>query len=52
MGFIHDESTGKSSFRMWNATTMNNDPVAIVEIPHRVPYGSHGFFMEEAMIKA
>ncbi|GMY22480.1 carotenoid 9,10(9',10')-cleavage dioxygenase 1 isoform X1 [Fagus crenata] len=37
--FVHDENTGKSAINVIDAKTMSADPVAVVEMPHRVPYG-------------
>ncbi|KAG6761085.1 hypothetical protein POTOM_034277 [Populus tomentosa] len=48
--FSHDESTGKSSVNVIDAKTMSADPVAVVELPHRVPYGFHAFFVSEMQV--
>ncbi|KAJ6315484.1 hypothetical protein OIU78_018875 [Salix suchowensis] len=45
--FAHDENTGKSSVNVIDAKTMSADPVAVVELPRRVPYGFHAFFVSE-----
>ncbi|KAI9170526.1 hypothetical protein LWI28_029213 [Acer negundo] len=45
--FSHDEKTGKSAVIVIDAKTMSVDPVAVVELPHRVPYGFHAFFVTE-----
>ncbi|CAL9004074.1 unnamed protein product [Prunus brigantina] len=37
----------KSSIHVIDAKTMSSDPVAVVELPHRVPYGFHAFFVTE-----
>ncbi|KAK6928746.1 Carotenoid oxygenase [Dillenia turbinata] len=47
--FSHDENTGKSAVNVIDAKTMSPDPVAVVELPHRVPYGFHAFFVTEYM---
>ncbi|KAH7570653.1 hypothetical protein JRO89_XS05G0151400 [Xanthoceras sorbifolium] len=49
--FVHDENTGKSSVNVIDAKTMSADPVAVVELPHRVPYGFHGFFVKEEQLQ-
>ncbi|KVH97319.1 Carotenoid oxygenase [Cynara cardunculus var. scolymus] len=41
----------KSSVTVIDAKTMSPDPVAVVPIPHRVPYGFHAFFVTEEQIK-
>ncbi|EXB32777.1 hypothetical protein L484_012507 [Morus notabilis] len=48
--FVHDENTGKSAVHVIDAKTMSPDPVAVVELPHRVPYGFHAFFVTEVSI--
>ncbi|TYK10433.1 carotenoid 9,10(9',10')-cleavage dioxygenase 1 [Cucumis melo var. makuwa] len=45
--FVHDENTGKSAVNVVDAKTMSSKPVAVVELPHRVPYGFHAFFVTE-----
>ncbi|XP_031273702.1 carotenoid 9,10(9',10')-cleavage dioxygenase 1-like [Pistacia vera] len=49
--FVHDENTGKSAVYVIDAKTMSADPVAIVELPHRVPYGFHGIFVTEEQLQ-
>ncbi|KAK4253733.1 hypothetical protein QN277_010372 [Acacia crassicarpa] len=50
--FVHDENTGKSAVHVIDAKTMSADPVAVVELPHRVPYGFHAFFVTEEQLQA
>ncbi|KAK2996827.1 hypothetical protein RJ639_025304, partial [Escallonia herrerae] len=45
--FVHHEHTGKSSVNVIDARTMSAEPVAVVELPHRVPYGFHALFVTE-----
>ncbi|XP_051123634.1 carotenoid 9,10(9',10')-cleavage dioxygenase-like isoform X3 [Andrographis paniculata] len=45
--FVHDENTGKSAVNIIDAKTMSADPVAIIELPKRVPYGFHALFVTE-----
>ncbi|KAF8086088.1 hypothetical protein N665_0635s0019 [Sinapis alba] len=49
--FVHDENTGKSSVNVIEAKTMSSEPVAVVELPHRVPYGFHALFVTEEQLK-
>ncbi|KAK4771698.1 hypothetical protein SAY87_032230 [Trapa incisa] len=49
--FMHDENAGKSFTTIIDAKTMSPDPVAVVELPHRVPYGFHAFFVSEGQLK-
>ncbi|KAK4488621.1 hypothetical protein RD792_004390 [Penstemon davidsonii] len=49
--FAHDEKTGKSAVNVIDAKTMSPDPVAVVELPKRVPYGFHAFFVTEEQLQ-
>ncbi|XP_059649112.1 carotenoid 9,10(9',10')-cleavage dioxygenase 1 isoform X1 [Cornus florida] len=49
--FAHDENTGKSAVNVIDAKTMSADPVAVVELPHRVPHGFHAFFVTEEQLQ-
>ncbi|WZZ82710.1 hypothetical protein YC2023_103282 [Brassica napus] len=37
----------KSCVNVIDAKTMSSEPVAVVELPHRVPYGFHALFVTE-----
>lgn len=41
----------KSEVNVIDAKTMLADPVAVVELPNRVPYGFHAFFVSEVSFK-
>ncbi|KAI3934980.1 hypothetical protein MKW98_009899 [Papaver atlanticum] len=45
--FVYDENTGKSVVNVIDAKTMSSDPVAVVELPRRVTFGLHQFFLTE-----
>ncbi|XP_058072456.1 carotenoid 9,10(9',10')-cleavage dioxygenase-like [Magnolia sinica] len=49
--FVHDENTGKSEVNVIDAKTMSADPVAVVELPSRVPYGFHALFVTEEQLR-
>lgn len=49
--FVHDENTGKSEVNVIDAKTMSSEPVAVVPLPARVPYGFHAFFVTEEQLK-
>ncbi|KAK9092065.1 hypothetical protein Syun_026976 [Stephania yunnanensis] len=49
--FVHDENTGKSAVNVIDAKTMSAEPVAVIELPTRVPYGFHAFFVTEEQLR-
>ncbi|XP_020580149.1 carotenoid 9,10(9',10')-cleavage dioxygenase 1-like [Phalaenopsis equestris] len=51
MFFVHDENTGESKVNVIDAKTMSPKPVAVVDLPSRVPYGFHAFFVNEEQIQ-
>jgi len=44
------ECCRKSFVHVLDAKTMSADPVAVVELPQRVPYGFHAFFVTEVCV--
>ena len=40
--FIYDRAKKASEFVVFDARTMSDEPVAVVALPQRVPYGFHG----------
>jgi carotenoid cleavage dioxygenase len=42
INLVHDETTQKSRMVIIDAQNFSADPVAIIHIPERVPYGAHG----------
>lgn len=53
--FVTDESDPKaltSRMVVYNAKTMDVKPVAVVKLPHRVPYGFHGLHINEEQFQA
>lgn len=48
--FVHDENTGKSEVCVFDAKTMAPEPVGVVELPSRVPYGFHALFVSEEQL--
>lgn len=49
--FAHDESSGESKVNVIDAKTMSPEPVAVVDLPCRVPYGFHALFVNEEQIQ-
>nr|XP_043613028.1 probable carotenoid cleavage dioxygenase 4, chloroplastic [Erigeron canadensis] len=47
ISYVHDENTGESRFVVMEAKSPTLDIVAVVKLPHRVPYGFHGLFVRE-----
>eukprot|EP00775_Hariotina_reticulata_P002346 gene2346-2652_t len=48
MTYVHDEDSGKSNLVVWDAATMSPEPLAVVSLPQRVPYGFHGLWVTES----
>lgn len=47
LGFVYDQSSGCSDFVVVSALEPERPPVAIVNLPFRVPYGIHGIWLPE-----
>eukprot|EP00752_Nemacystus_decipiens_P007044 g6317.t1 len=52
VSFTSPVDVGNSELRVWDAKTMNPDPLAIVKLPARVPLGFHAIFLAEADLAA
>ena len=42
LALSHDEAAGQSHFSIIDARNFSAPPVAIIDLPQRVPYGAHG----------
>ncbi|CAM6114675.1 unnamed protein product [Calypogeia fissa] len=51
LSFVHDENTGKSEVVVIDGKTMSSSPVAVIEMPSRVPYGFHSLFITEEQLQ-
>ena len=47
LSLSHDETSGKSRFNIIDATNFSAPPVAIIDIPQRIPYGAHGSWIAD-----
>mmetsp|Transcript_20305 Transcript_20305/g.37727 ORF Transcript_20305/g.37727 Transcript_20305/m.37727 type:complete len:510 (+) Transcript_20305:352-1881(+) len=50
ISLVHDTSFKTQRLYIWNATTMENQPVAIVSISERVPSGFHALFVPRSRL--
>jgi len=50
--FVYEEDTDISQFWVLDAKTMSPDPLAIVELPQRIPYGFHGIWVNDDQIRS
>ena len=48
LGFVHDEGSNTSTFWVMDARTMDDQPLAVVRLPERVPFGFHSLWVPEA----
>ncbi|KAM6570634.1 hypothetical protein CsatB_018619 [Cannabis sativa] len=49
--FVHDENSEKSMVHVIDAKTMSADPIAVIDLPCRVPYGFHALFISEEQLQ-
>ena len=48
LSFAHDTTTDESTLRIVDAQDFTGEPVAVVHLPRRVPYGAHGSWLADA----
>lgn len=48
--YVYHSATDTSKLHVYNAKTMSQQPVAVVSLPTRVPYGFHGTWVSEAQL--
>jgi carotenoid cleavage dioxygenase len=48
MTFVYDANTDSSQFVVLDAATMDQDPVATVDLP-RIPFGFHGSWIPSSV---
>ena len=42
LAYVHDENTQTCDVEIWESQDFTGDPVALIHLPQRVPYGFHG----------
>lgn len=52
LGFVHNGQRGTTQFVVLDAKNILAEPLASVEIPHRVPLGFHGLWVSEKELAA
>eukprot|EP00455_Lapot_gusevi_P033649 TRINITY_DN3686_c0_g1_i4.p1 TRINITY_DN3686_c0_g1~~TRINITY_DN3686_c0_g1_i4.p1 ORF type:complete len:591 (-),score=130.03 TRINITY_DN3686_c0_g1_i4:22-1728(-) len=52
MTFVFDEAKQRSELWIMDARTMHAEPIAVVELPVRIPYGFHALFVQESELQA
>jgi carotenoid 9,10(9',10')-cleavage dioxygenase 1 len=45
MDILYDKKTDSSELCVWDARRHNDEPIAKVKAPQRIPYGVHAMFM-------
>ncbi len=48
MTYVYDKSRDGSDFVLYDARDLSAEPVAVVELPQRVPFGFHGSWLDDA----
>lgn len=48
--FVHNEATGVSQLLVMDALSPSLEVIAAVQLPSRVPYGFHGWFVNEQQL--
>jgi carotenoid cleavage dioxygenase-like enzyme len=47
LSLTHDSKTNKSSFLVLDAQNFSSAPLAIIELPQRIPFGAHGSWLSQ-----
>jgi len=46
------DGIGSSELCIWDAKNLTSEPIAKVAMPHRIPFGVHAGWLDEAELKA
>jgi len=49
--YTHTNGAATSQLKVWNAKTMDPEPVCVVHLPQRVPFGFHGHYLSASDIE-
>jgi carotenoid cleavage dioxygenase-like enzyme len=50
--YVHKEGEASSRLHVYDAATMASEPLAVVRLPQRVPFGFHSTWLTAAQLKA
>ena len=48
LSYVYREANNRSDLVILNAQHVDDEPLAIVQLPHRVPFGFHGCWVDES----
>jgi carotenoid cleavage dioxygenase-like enzyme len=51
MTYTHELGATSSQLKVWDAKSMLTEPLCVVHLPQRVPFGFHGHFLSATEIQ-
>lgn len=52
MDIVYRARDGASEYMVWDAQTMDREPLVRVTLPQRVPYGVHGLWLDQTVLQS